>query len=368
MRRIITVATLGTTFFVTALANAAPQAARTGAPQTAPAQTAPAQTGTPQTGGPQAGAPQTGAPQTGAPQTGAPQTGAPRTGAPQTGAPQAGAPQIGSPNAGAPQTGSPQPGASQTGVPQTGAPQQTTPATGTVPTTNPQIGVPPAGVPQVIGQPGVNSSVGTSGITTNPSFNMMNTTWFNNNAVQQQLNLNNQQSAQLGKIYGDQWTNYLQQINNLPPGLSNDQRMQQTNSIRQNFFKNLDAATAGIFTTPDQRQRFNQLNTQYMGLNAFSNPNVAQQLNLDATQIQRINQLQQNWNQQLTQIQQQFATDPTTASKRFADLQQQNAQNINSVLTPGQQTMWQQITGTSFNFQPTQFFPAAPFTPVVPNQ
>ena len=72
--------------------------------------------------------------------------------------------------------------------------------------------------------------------------------WFGNNAIQQHLNLNNQQSAQLNKIYNDQWMMYQQQLNALPANLNNDVRSESRRNSRQNFDKNFNTASAGIFT------------------------------------------------------------------------------------------------------------------------
>ena len=51
-----------------------------------------------------------------------------------------------------------------------------------------------------------------------------------------------------------------------------------------------------------------------------------------------------------------YQTDPTGATKQFNDWQKQFQNQYNQVLTPQQQTSWQQMIGQPHNFTPGVYF------------
>jgi hypothetical protein len=211
-------------------------------------------------------------------------------------------------------------------------------------------------------QPGVGNSqtpatatsgVGTGAITQNP--------W--HSGLQQQLNLTPQQTQQLNQTYMDHYNKYQQQISSLPNTLNAQERQQRMNQYRQDFYNNYNTSTASMFTSPDQRSRYNQLYLQYRGYGAFEDPSVQQKLNLTDAQKQQIMQFEQNWNTQMDAIRAQYKTDPNGARLAFDRLQQQNQQNINSTLTPGQMAQWRQIIGNPYSFQATHYMPVGSAAP-----
>ena len=175
--------------------------------------------------------------------------------------------------------------------------------------------------------------------------------------MRRDLNLNQQQLDQLNKAYSASWTRYHQDMNGLS-NISEQQRTQQMQKLQQDFYNNLNSSSGVTLTNPDQRQRYNQLSLQYRGTGAFQDPTVQQRLNLTDSQRQQLQQNEQAWNQQMSQLHRDFQTDPTAASKRFDTLRQQNLQQMNSVLTPAQRSTWQQMSGQPYNFQPNVFFPS----------
>jgi hypothetical protein len=127
----------------------------------------------------------------------------------------------------------------------------------------------------------------------------------------------------------------------------------------QQFANQFDSEFTGVvdstFTDPAMRQRFNQLNLQHQGIGAFSDPQIAQQLNLTAQQRQQMRALAGEWRQQLRQLQAGRRTNLTT--QQFNALQSQFLGRVNTVLTPEQQQQWAQLIGPIHNFPMTAFFP-----------
>lgn len=181
--------------------------------------------------------------------------------------------------------------------------------------------------------------------------------------MQQQLNLTSQQTQQLNQTYMDHYSKYQQQVNSLPNNLNAQERQQRLNQFRQDFYNNYNTSSASVFTSTDQRNRYNQLYLQYRSYGAFEDPAVQQKLNLTAAQKQQIMQFEQNWNAQMDAVRTQYKTDPAAARQAFDRLQQQSQQNINLTLSPAQISQWRQIIGNPFSFQPSQYMPGAPPAP-----
>ncbi len=193
----------------------------------------------------------------------------------------------------------------------------------------------------------------TTGVSQNP--------W--HSGLQQQLNLTPQQTQQLNQTYTDHYNKYQQQVNGLPNNLSPQERQQRLNQYRQDFYNSYNTSSAPVFTSADQRNRYNQLYLQYRGYGAFEDPAVQQKLNLTAAQKQQVAQFEQNWNTQMDAVPRQYKTDPNGARQAFDRLQQQNQQNINTILSPSQISQWRQVIGNPYSFEASQYMPGSPPAP-----
>lgn len=183
------------------------------------------------------------------------------------------------------------------------------------------------------------------------------TPWFSNAGAQQHLNMNTDQYNNLNNAYTSAYTAYQKGINNMAnANLSPTQKQQRMDKLRQQFYTDFDPALDKYLTNPGQRQRYNELNLQYQGYNAFSNPKVADKLNLTKAQRDQLNEYQQQWMTQMGKIGNMYKTNPTEAANQFKTMQTQNANQINSVLTPQQQQTWRQMTGNPYAFGPETYF------------
>ncbi len=95
---------------------------------------------------------------------------------------------------------------------------------------------------------------------------------------------------------------------------------------------------------------------QYQGFGAFNDPTIQQKLNLTDQQRRQISQYANEWNQQMGTLNQNFQRDPSGTAERYNQLIRSRSERINSVLTPQQQQMWQQMTGSSYNFPADTYF------------
>jgi hypothetical protein len=198
-----------------------------------------------------------------------------------------------------------------------------------------------------------------------------NSPWFNDPGARQQLNLNDNQFNQLNRAYRNSLNRrnlvagqdsgnaaarnqqQLQQRNRLNAGRGTDnaaaqRQLRQGNQTQFNgeFNSTLDQ----VFTDPQMRQRYDQLNRQYQGPNAFNDPQVQQQLNLTADQQRQLRRLSTQWRTQMNELRRAGRSDPGMTQQQWSAMQQQYQSQLGGILTPTQQQAWFQMTGDQYNF------------------
>jgi len=181
-------------------------------------------------------------------------------------------------------------------------------------------------------------------------FGYTQTPWFTSPNMQKQLNLNEEQMSGLNKAWGEGWNKYSQGMSTLGTldEKARAQKMQELNSTLNS--QSLQSAKGTL--KPEQYERFEQLNLQYQGLNAFTDPTLQQKLKLTPEQIQKIQDLNSQQTKTLTDIQKRSQTDQTAASEQFQQFRKQNDQQLNSILNEQQQATWRQLIGQPYDFTP----------------
>jgi hypothetical protein len=182
------------------------------------------------------------------------------------------------------------------------------------------------------------------------------TPWFSNPGTRQHLNLNDAQYNLLNTGYGQAYGIYQQGMTNMGKDLSPEQRSQKMAELQHGFNKSFTTTANGVITDPQQLSRYNQVQLQYQGYDAFSNPMVQDKLKLTPEQRQKMAQQGQDWHKQMNNLGSTYQTDPQGTAKRFNAMRYDSGRGINSVLTPQQQKSYLQLTGQSYNFQPSAYF------------
>jgi hypothetical protein len=182
------------------------------------------------------------------------------------------------------------------------------------------------------------------------------TPWFSNPEIRQQFKLNDTQFNDLNKSYGEAYGKYQQGTKAFGKDLTPEQRNQKMAELHQGFHKDFSTSVGKVFTDPQQQQRYNELNLQYQGYNAFSNPMVQEKLQLTPEQRQQLARQGQDWNKKMEGLGQTYQNDPKGATKQYNDMRNMYGQQLNTVLTPEQQKSWQQMTGKTYNFSPSVYF------------
>jgi len=174
--------------------------------------------------------------------------------------------------------------------------------------------------------------------------------WISDMGARQQLQLTPQQYNQLSRAYQNAWNQYQQGVNALAPNLSPAERQQRILALESRFSQNYNRALDSTIANRRLRQRYNQLDRQFQGLNAFNDSLVRQGMNFTPAQTRQLNTLTEQWQQQMANLLGQSGNDPNLAALQYAKLQQQYQQQLGLALTPQQQQMWAEMTGQGYSF------------------
>ncbi len=148
--------------------------------------------------------------------------------------------------------------------------------------------------------------------------------------------------------------------NTLPADELERRRQQLTQQFENSFSGSLDTSI------PDQtqRQRFQQLMTQYQGLNAFDNQKLVQRLDLSAEQRRQINRMQQEWRRTMAKMSRANGNSPDFD---WNDFYRRSNLSIDEILTPEQLRIWREVRGENVDLPADIYFRAQQNGGATPN-
>jgi hypothetical protein len=184
------------------------------------------------------------------------------------------------------------------------------------------------------------------------------TPWFADPGAQRQLGLTPQQITQLNQLYGNQFTRYQQQLQQLQNRrLTPAEQLQLRRQLQQGFNRDFTQVLDQRFRDAQFRDRFNQLNVQFQGLGAFYDPAIQERINLTPQQQQQIDALIQQWDDRLQQLYQTARDNPPELRERFGELQQARMEQLQQILNERQFREWERVIGDPYDFPPSVYFP-----------
>jgi hypothetical protein len=171
---------------------------------------------------------------------------------------------------------------------------------------------------------------------------------YQNADVRRSLNLTDAQIAQLSSNspqLQQQLQTQLSRLASLPASERAAEQQKLQAGSQQEFWR----SATSVFT-PEQVQRYHQLEYQYQGPGAFSNPEVRSRLNLTNDQAQRLQELHEqnaHWMQMFLAP----GGSGQDAAARYSDYRQQLNEKTNAILNPDQRRIWQGMTGDPYDFR-----------------
>lgn len=223
-------------------------------------------------------------------------------------------------------------------------------------------------VPIARAQIGVPGAVNDDNVGNSPYYPQ--TPWFNNPGVREELKLNEQQHTELNRHYERAWVQYNKNRNVVDSSLATQKQALREAELRADFQKQFDPAINSTFTDPAVRTRYNQLNYQYQGYNAFQDPTIQQQLNLTAEQQQQFNKYGTAWDRQMANWRTDYPANRERVAQQLREARRESRRQIDNTLTPAQRAKWNTLTGQPYEFHTDVYFPTQTTTttlkPVTP--
>jgi hypothetical protein len=179
------------------------------------------------------------------------------------------------------------------------------------------------------------------------------TPFFTNPGARQQLGLDDNRFNTLNRAYQQSWNRYNQGVSGLDRNLTEQQRAQQMMQFQNQFNQDFNRTLDTTFTDPRVRTRYNQLNWQFQGFDAFNDPRVRQQLDITPQQQRQFRQVNAEWRRQLQRLRRaRNDQNARLTDEQMAQLRQQYQQQLQTMLTPEQQQQWTGMIGQEFPVDP----------------
>jgi hypothetical protein len=180
--------------------------------------------------------------------------------------------------------------------------------------------------------------------------NLYPTPLYRMNDVSKSLNLTQDQINSLNKLTDQTQAQYRDSYSKLNT-LNGADRAARAQELNQQYYGEWNRGAQNVLNE-NQRLRYQQLNYQYGGFNALTEPDVQKRLNLTPAQVKDL-RANGDWsNEQLQAINRLEATNPTKAAQMYSDYWKQRQERFDKYLTPEQQKAWRDMTGEPYAFQP----------------
>jgi hypothetical protein len=200
------------------------------------------------------------------------------------------------------------------------------------------------------GQPRVNPVGQGAVLNTGPNGTQLVPGLYQNAEISRSLKLTNKQIDQLNAANTQIQNRYQNQLSQVGT-LTGEQRAQALERLRANQWNDFYRSTGSIFT-PQQLQRYRQLQYQYEGPRAFLDPAVRQQLNLTDSQVRQFQLLQQNALPPQAFLQNADGSVRTNGIRDYNAYQSSTNERMNAILSQEQRDRWHDLVGDRYNFGP----------------
>jgi Spy/CpxP family protein refolding chaperone len=137
--------------------------------------------------------------------------------------------------------------------------------------------------------------------------------------------------------------------------LSDDERRTKMQEVGRKMQEDINKGLAGILK-PDQVKRFDQIQLQTQGAQAFATPRVQEALKLTDDQKAKINTITQESRQASMEAFQSAGDDRQAAMQKITEIRKQANEKAVNVLTAAQKAQWKEMTGDPYEvrFEPRQ--------------
>jgi hypothetical protein len=170
-----------------------------------------------------------------------------------------------------------------------------------------------------------------------------------NASVQQELKLDDKQ-VEKAKELAEKTGEKMREARETLQGLEGEERQKKQREI--NLAMNESTTKAmGEFLKPEQIARLKQISYQQRGAQAFTDPEVAQKLNLSDSQKTEIQEIQQESMQELRPLFQELQNDREGTMKKMNEIRKQTLSKVEAKLNDEQRKTWKELLGAPFEIK-----------------
>jgi len=179
--------------------------------------------------------------------------------------------------------------------------------------------------------------------------------WFADGQIQEQLHLNPLHFQHLREIYVEHYAEFAENLVRISNQQDmNSERATKLDQARQDFARKVASAYENIVDDDTLRTRFEQLHLQFQGLNAFSDPNVKEQLRLTAEDSQKIVELAATVDQALLRVAESEESSEQM-SREMRQVWSDRDQEVRRILGRRRYATWEEMTGQRHEFSPEAY-------------
>jgi hypothetical protein len=171
------------------------------------------------------------------------------------------------------------------------------------------------------------------------------------NDVAKHVNLTDKQMKELNALTEKTQAAYQERFNKLGT-LADLERGPRVQELNRQYSADWIKGAQDVFT-PDQYARYQQLNYQYQGYNAFMDPEVTKRLNFTDAQTRDLRDSIAWRDRQLADIDRLARTDRDKAREAYRAYWKEQQERYTKFLTPEQIKVWREMAGEPYEFQPT---------------
>lgn len=185
---------------------------------------------------------------------------------------------------------------------------------------------------------------------------IQNTPWFADTNARKELQLTDQQYEELNRAYQRAYQDYARGLKELDPNLAGVEARERRRALANRFYQDFSQSAETVFRDPQNIRRYNQLDLQYRGYNAFHDPLIREKLDLTDEQRQKFNNYEQDWNTKMARLYREYPNDPDRVMKNFNENRMEYQNNLKTVFTPSQRRAWETMIGHPYEFTPDVYF------------
>lgn len=167
-----------------------------------------------------------------------------------------------------------------------------------------------------------------------------------NKGVQKELKLNDEQTEKV-ETFAREWGAKMREEYQGLNDLSEDERRTKMQELNKGRAEALHKGLAEIMK-PEQHKRFEQIDLQVSGSNAFATPKVVEGLKITDEQRAKIRQVNEDLRQTMADAREDFQNDREGAMKQMLEGRKAASEKVMAMLTEEQKSSWKEMVGEPF--------------------